>query len=70
MMIIPQLPDVDRRTRNVYIRKIDLERFGHTAGHLACEVHRTGSPMSGQEHTAECRKRLDDVTTTGASTSI
>ena len=68
------LPDVEptpskvynshnRETRNVYIRKIDLEKFGCTAGYPACEI------QSGQEHTAECRKRLDDVMTTDASTS-
>ena len=73
-MLIPHLPDVEpaptqtyhstnRGTRNVYIRRTDLEKFGHTAG---C---RAGSPMSGQEHTAECRKRLEDVMTTDASTS-
>ena len=67
MLIVPQLPDVEpaptqtyhsdnRRTRNIYIRKTDLERCGHTAGRLACQVHRAGLPMSGQEHTAECRK--------------
>ena len=80
MLIIPQLPDVEpaptktyhsdnRRTRNIYIRTMDLERFGHTAGCPACEVHRARSPTSGQEHTAECRKRLEDVITTDASTS-
>ena len=75
MLIIPQLPDVEpaptqtyhsdnRGTRNIHIRKIYLEIFGHTAGCPACEVHRAGSPMSGQEHIAECRKRLEDVMTT------
>ena len=59
----------NRGTRNVYIRKIDLERFGHTAGYPASEVYRAGSPTSGQEHTEECRKRLEDVLTTDASTS-
>ena len=79
-MLIPHLPDVEpaptqtyhsdnRRTRNVYIRKTDLEKCGHIARCPACEVHRDGSPMSGQEHTAECRKRLEDVMTTDASTS-
>ena len=80
MLIIPQLPDVEpaptetyhsdnRGTRNVFIRKTDIERFGFSAGCPACEVHRAGSPMSGQRHTAECRKRLEDVMTTDASTS-
>ena len=41
----------------------DLKKFGHTAG---C---RAGSQMSGQEHTAECRKQLEDVMTTDASTA-
>ena len=65
LLIIRQLPDVEpaptetyhsdnRETRNIYIRKIDLERFGNTAGCPACEAHRAGSPMSGQEHTAKC----------------
>ena len=64
MLIIPQLPDVDpaptktyhsdnKGTRNVYIRRTDLEKFGYTAGCPACEVHRAGVPMCGQGHTAE-----------------
>ena len=80
MLIIPQLPDVDpaptktyhcdnKGTRNVYIRKTDLEKFGYTAGCPACEVHRAGLPMSGQGHTSECRKRLEDVMVTDASTA-
>ena len=80
MLIIPQLPDVEptptrvynsdnKGTRNVYIRKIDLERFGYTAGCGACEVHRAGQSMSGQEHTTECRKRLEDAMTTDTSTA-
>ena len=72
MLIIPPLPDVEpapTQTCNVYIRKMDLERFGHTAGCPVCEVYRAGSPTSGQEHTADCRKRLEDVMTTDASTS-
>ena len=56
-------------TRNIYTRKIDLGRFGHTAGWPACEIHRAGSLMSGQEQSAECSKRLEDVMTTDASTS-
>ena len=78
MLIIPQLPDVDpvptktyhsdnKGTRNVYIRKTDLEKFGYTAGCPACEVHRARLPMSGQGHTAECRKRLEDVMMTDAT---
>ena len=35
----------------------------------ACEVHRAGLPMSGQGHTAEFRKRLEDVMMTDASTA-
>ena len=53
MLIIPQLPDVEpaptktyhsdnKGTRNVYIRKTGLEKFGYTAGCPACEVHRAG----------------------------
>ena len=80
MLIIPQLPDVEptptkayssdnRGSCNVYIRKMDLEKFGYTAGCPACEVHRTALPMSGQGHTAECRKRLEDAMTTHTSTA-
>ena len=80
MPITPPLPDLEpnltkvynsdnRGTRNVYIRKIELERFGYTAGCPACEIHRAGLPMSGQEHTVECRKRFENVMTTDASTS-
>ena len=80
LLIIPQLPDVEptptkthnsdnRGTRNVYIRKIDLEKFGYTAGCPACEVHRAGLPMSGQVHTAECRKRLENTMETDTSTA-
>ena len=80
MLIIPQLPHVEpaptktyhsdnKGTWNVYIRKTDLEQFGYTAGCPACEVHRAGLPMSGQGHTAECRKRLEDVMMTDASTA-
>ena len=80
MLIIPQLPDVEpvptqtyhsdnRGIRNIYLRKMDLERFGHTAGCPACEVHRAGLPMSGQGHTAECRKRLEDAMTTDTCTA-
>ena len=80
MLIIPQLPDVDpaptktyhsdnKGTRNVHIRKTDLEQLGYTAGCPACQVHRAGLPMSGQGHTADCRKRLEDVMMTVASTA-
>ena len=80
LLIIAQLPDVEptpvetchsdtRGTRNVYNRKTDLERFGYTAGCPACKVHRAGLPMSGQGHTAECRKRLVDAVTTDTSTA-
>ena len=80
MLIIPQLPDVEpvttktfhsdnKGTRNVYIRKANLEKFGYTAGSPACEVQRTGLPMSGHGHTAECRQRLEDVMITDASTA-
>ena len=68
MLIIPQLPDVEpapteayhsdnKGTRNVYIRKTDLEKFGYT-GCPACEAHRAGLPMSGQGHIAECGNDL------------
>ena len=80
MLIIPQLPEVDsaptktyhsdnKGTRNVYIRKTNLEKFGYTAGCAACEVHSARLPMSGQGHTAECRKRLADVMMADASTA-
>ena len=79
MLIIPQLPDVDpptktyhsdnRGTRSVYIRKTECEKFGYTTGWPACEAQRAGLPMSGQGHTAECRKRLEDVMMTDASTA-
>ena len=80
MLIIPQLPDVEptptkvyncdnKGTRNVYIRKIDLEKLGYTAGCRAVEVHRAGQSLSGQEHTAECRKRLEDAMTIDTSTA-
>ena len=79
MLIIPQMPDVEptptrvynsdnKGTRNVHIRKTDLERFGYTAGCRACDVHRAGRSMSGQEHTTECRRRLEDAMTTDTST--
>ena len=80
MLIIPQMPDVqptptrvcnsdNKGTRNDHIRKMDLERFGNTAGCRACEVHRAGQSMSGQDHTTACRKRLEDVMTTDTSTA-
>ena len=60
MLIIPQLPDVEvtptkpyhsdnRGTRNVYIRKADLEKFGYTAECQACEVHRARLPRLGKD---------------------
>ena len=61
-------PSDNKGSRNVYIRKTDHEKFGYTAGWPACEVHRARLPMSGQEHTAECKKRPEDVMTTDAST--
>ena len=80
LVIIPQLPDVEpaptksyhsdnKGTRNVYIRETDLDTFGCTAGCPACEVHPAGLPLSGQGHAAECRKRLEDVMMTDASTA-
>ena len=80
MLIIRQLLDVEptptrvynsdiNATRNVYIRKTDLERFGYTASCRACEVHRAGQSMSGQEHTTECTRRLEDAMTTDTSTA-
>ena len=58
VLIVPHLPEVEpaptqtyhsdnRGTRNVYIRLMDLEKFGHMAGCPTCEVHRAGSLMSG-----------------------
>ena len=80
MLIIPQLPYVDpaptktyhsdnKGTGNVNIRKTDLEKFGYKAGCPPCEVHRARLPMCGQGHTAECRKRLEDVMMADASTA-
>ena len=80
ILIIPQLPDVEptptkthnsdnRGTGNVQIREIDLEKFGYTALCPACEVHRAGLPMSGQVHTAECRKQLEYTMETDTSTA-
>ena len=80
MLIIPQMPGVEptptttynsdnRGTRNVYIRNMDLGRFGYTAGCPACEVPSAGLPMSGHVHTAECRKRLEQAITTDTSTA-
>ena len=80
MLIIRQLLDVEptptrvynsdiNGTRNVYIRKTDLERFGCTASCRACEVHRASQSMSGQEHTTECTRRLEDAMTTDTSTA-
>ena len=59
----------NKGTRTVHIRKTDLEKIGYTAGCPACKVHRAGLPMSGQGHTAECGKRLEDVMMTVASTA-
>ena len=47
--------------------KWTLEKFDYTAGCPACEVHRAGLPMSGQGHTVEFRKRLEDAMTTDTS---
>ena len=58
VLVIPQLLDVEptptrvynsdnKSTRNVYIRKTDLERFGYTAGCRESEFHRAGQSMSG-----------------------
>ena len=49
------------RPKLLTVRKIDIEKFGCTAGCPACEVHRAGLPVPGQGHTVECRKRLEDV---------
>ena len=80
MLIVPQLLDVEptptkvynsdnKGTRNVYIRKTDLENFGCTAGCPACEVHRAGLPVSGRGHTVECRKPLEDAMMTDTYTA-
>ena len=79
-LIIPQMTDVEptptrvynsdnRGTRKVCQCKINLEKFGYTAGCRACEVHRAGQPMFGQEHTAKCRKRLEGAMETNTSTA-
>ena len=74
MLITPQLLDVEpaptqtyhsdnRGTRNIYIRKIDLERFGHTAGCTACEVHRWITDAGKRTHCGmqgTTRRRDDD----------
>ena len=65
----PKPTSDNKGTRNVYIRKTSLEKFGYTVGCPACDVHRAGLPMSGQGHTAECKKRLEDAMTTDASTA-
>ena len=49
--------------------RMDLEKFGYTAGCPACEVHRERLPVSGQGHTVERRKRLEDAMTTDTSTA-
>ena len=80
MLITPQLTDVETAPkricscdhsgiRNVYIRKADLQKFGHTSRCPAYEVHRAGLPISGLGHTAECSMRLADAMTTDASTA-
>ena len=74
-LIIPQLPDVEPTPTRVYnsdnkgTRNVHNRRLGYTAGCRACEVHRAGQSMSGQEHTTECKRRLEDAMTTDTSTA-
>ena len=68
-MLHPPRPKPITVTTEEPAMSMALEKFGYTAGRPACEVPRAGLPMSGQGHTVECRKRLEDAMTTDASTA-
>ena len=48
-----------KSTRRLYITKRDLDKYGYTAGCVACDATRIGTRGTGVHHTPACRERME-----------
>ena len=48
-----------KSTRRLYITKRDLDKYGYTAGCVACDATRIGKRGTGVHHTPACRERME-----------
>eukprot|EP00435_Cladocopium_sp_Y103_P012181 s2981_g3.t1 len=48
-----------KSTRRLYITKRDLDKYGYTAGCVACDAARIGKRSTGVQHTPACRERME-----------
>ena len=54
------VPDEARRAmKNVYVRPVDLERWGYTSSCSKCQKARQGLPTRGMRHSEACRVRIE-----------
>ena len=57
--IVPVEPEESKpHFKRVYLRQVDFDKFGYSAGCEACTYLRTGYDRQGVAHTEECRMRV------------
>ena len=55
-----RVPDeANRAIKSVYIRNVDLAKYGYTAGCGRCEKMRLGKSVHGTSHNPACRARIE-----------
>ena len=54
-------PGAQEGPKQVYIRDVDLARYGYTAGCRRCRLMRDGDPARGVRHTTACRARIEEA---------
>ena len=57
----PEGPDPREGPKQVYIRDLDLERYGYTVGCRRCGLMREGRPARGIRHALACRARVEEA---------
>ena len=57
--VVPAQPEESKpHFKRVYLRQVDFDNFGYSAGCKACSYLRTGIDRQGVAHTEECRIRV------------
>ena len=58
---VPDGPSAREGPKQVYIRDVDLERYGYTVGCRRCSLMREGQPARGIRHIPACRARIEEA---------
>ena len=51
--------EASRNVKSVYIRKIDLDKYGYTSSCRKCQKMRVNQPSRGLGHNTACRNRIE-----------